>query len=210
MFRPSRPMIRPFMSSEGSSTTATVVSVTTSEASLWTAVASMRRARRSASSPRPDLGVAHQYHGVALGIGLHLLEQFAFGRSDVEVGDPGQRFTRLLTLGLNLYSKLGDFLLAVDEELLALRQVAGSLLEGPLPGCEALLAGLRLDPTHLERCLFTFPVGLGSGMTLFIGFGENPLSLEACRPEHFLGGSRCPSLLRRARHDRRSTRLRIR
>ena len=50
MLRPSRPMMRPFMSSEGSGTTDTVVSVTTSEARRWMEVVRMRRARRSASS----------------------------------------------------------------------------------------------------------------------------------------------------------------
>ncbi len=50
MLRPSRPMILPFISSEGSATTDTVDSVTTSEARRCTAVARMRRARRSASS----------------------------------------------------------------------------------------------------------------------------------------------------------------
>ena len=44
MLRPSRPMMRPFRSSEGSSTTDTVASTTVSEASRWIAMPMMRRA----------------------------------------------------------------------------------------------------------------------------------------------------------------------
>jgi hypothetical protein len=44
MFRPSRPMILPFRSSEGSSTTETVASTTVSEARRWIAMPMIRRA----------------------------------------------------------------------------------------------------------------------------------------------------------------------
>ena len=44
MLRPSRPMMRPFRSSEGSSTTETVASTTVSEASRWMAIPMIRRA----------------------------------------------------------------------------------------------------------------------------------------------------------------------
>ena len=49
MFRPSRPMIRPFMSSDGSSTTDTVVSAAWLAATRWSASATRLRARRLAS-----------------------------------------------------------------------------------------------------------------------------------------------------------------
>ncbi len=44
MLRPSRPMMRPFRSSEGSSTTETVASTTVSDASRWMAMPMIRRA----------------------------------------------------------------------------------------------------------------------------------------------------------------------
>ncbi len=139
---------------------------------------------------RPDLGIAHQHHGVALGVGLHLLEKLTLGRDDIEIGDPFKRGTGLLALGFNLYSKLGHFLLAVDEELLALRQVARPLLQGPLPGGEPLLARLNLDSAHLEGCVFALAVALGSRPSLLVGFRQHPLSLDACRSQHLLGGGR--------------------
>ena len=49
MLRPSRPMIRPFMSSDGSSTSETVVSAAWLAATRWSASATRLRARRRAS-----------------------------------------------------------------------------------------------------------------------------------------------------------------
>jgi len=50
MLRPSRPMMRPFISSFGSGTTDTVTSLAWSAAQRWMAVAMISRARLSASS----------------------------------------------------------------------------------------------------------------------------------------------------------------
>ena len=50
MLRPSRPMMRPFISSLGRATTETVISLAWSAAQRWMAVAMMSRARSSASS----------------------------------------------------------------------------------------------------------------------------------------------------------------
>ena len=50
MFRPSRPMIRPFMSSLGSANTDTVDSAVCSEATRWIAIVTILRARSSPSS----------------------------------------------------------------------------------------------------------------------------------------------------------------
>ncbi len=49
MFRPSRPMMRPFMSSDWSSTIETVVSAAWLAATRWSASATRLRARRLAS-----------------------------------------------------------------------------------------------------------------------------------------------------------------
>ncbi len=63
MFRPSRPMIRPFMSSEGRSTTETVVSTTCSAADRWMALDMISRAdwaafSRASSSIRRTVAMA--------------------------------------------------------------------------------------------------------------------------------------------------------
>ena len=50
MLRPSRPMMRPFISSEGRLTEVTVTSVVTSVAMRWIVVTRMSRERRSAES----------------------------------------------------------------------------------------------------------------------------------------------------------------
>ena len=56
MFRPSRPMMRPFMSSLASSTTVTVVSAVWLAATRWSASATSARARRRAS-PRASSSI---------------------------------------------------------------------------------------------------------------------------------------------------------
>ena len=60
MLRPSRPMMRPFMSSDGRLTTETVVSATWLAAVRWMLRERMLRARRSASRARLLLDLAHQ------------------------------------------------------------------------------------------------------------------------------------------------------
>ena len=60
MFRPSRPMIRPFMSSDGSSTSDTVVSAAWLAATRWSASATRFRARRFASACASSSHLPHQ------------------------------------------------------------------------------------------------------------------------------------------------------
>ena len=59
MFRPSRPMMRPFMSSDGSSTSVTVVSAAALAATRCNASATRLRARRFASICCLLLELAH-------------------------------------------------------------------------------------------------------------------------------------------------------
>ena len=121
---------------------------------------------------RLHLDIADQHHGVAVGLVLHLLSSSCLAATDVQVGDPLKRRPGLLALGFNLYSKLGHLLLAVDEELLALGQVARPLLQGPLPGGQPLLARLNLDSAHLEGRVFALAVALGARPALLVGFGN--------------------------------------
>ena len=87
MFRPSRPMIRPFISSLGSATAATVLSAVCSAASRWIAIEMIRRASRSAVRRGLLLDVAHQRRGLAPRLVLDPLEDLAPGILRGEAGD---------------------------------------------------------------------------------------------------------------------------
>ena len=88
MLRPSRPMMRPFMSSAGSGTTETVVSDTTSAARRWMAVARMRRPRRSASSRALISRSRTSTMASRLASSSTFSQQFLLGRPRIEPGDP--------------------------------------------------------------------------------------------------------------------------
>ena len=88
MLRPSRPMMRPLRSSEGSWTTETVVSAVWPEAVRWIATERMLRARRSASSLRLLLDLAHDLGHVVAGLLLDLRQQRVAGLRRGHPGDP--------------------------------------------------------------------------------------------------------------------------
>ena len=88
MLRPSRPMIRPFMSSEGSGTTETV--------GLGDHFGSQALDGGGQDPPGPAVGllpclyleVADQDHGVATAVMLDLGQQLVLGGLGVDAGDP--------------------------------------------------------------------------------------------------------------------------
>ena len=90
MLRPSRPMIRPFISSPGRCSTLTTLSAVCSLATRWIASTTMCRARCSAGRPGVGLDVADQQRGLALGLPLDRLDQLGAGRLGGEAGDPLQ------------------------------------------------------------------------------------------------------------------------
>ena len=77
MLRPSRPMMRPFMSSDGSSTSETVVSAAWLAATRWSASATRLRARRFASALRLLLHLADAARELVADELLGALEQVA-------------------------------------------------------------------------------------------------------------------------------------
>ncbi len=88
MLRPSRPMMRPFISSLGRCMTLTTVSVVCSLATRWTASATMARARSVRLGARVGLDRADEDGGVAAGGGLDGGQQLGLGLLGAEPGDP--------------------------------------------------------------------------------------------------------------------------
>ena len=87
MFRPSRPMMRPFISSLGSATADTVLSAVCSAARRWMAIEMMRRASRSAPRLACSLMSRASACGLAAGLVLHPLEDLPAGVLRTEAGD---------------------------------------------------------------------------------------------------------------------------
>ena len=120
MLRPSRPMMRPFISSLGRSTTETVLSTTWSAATRWMASEMMRLARllaswlASSSIRRIDLG------GVHARLVLHGAHQLRLGLLGGQAGDPLQH-------GALLGDPRRDGVLLEGNCRLALVEVAAAL-----------------------------------------------------------------------------------
>ena len=151
MLRPSRPMIRPFISSFGRWTTVTVCSAVWSAATRWIAVTMMSRAFSSASSralrsiARPSLTAScsassrtassRSALGILGGHAAHALER----------GD-------LLLVGLrDLLAGTVDLALALEQLAVALLEHVGALIEllvaleeAPLEGGQLVAAGSGL------------------------------------------------------------------
>ena len=119
MLRPSRPMMRPFMSSEGSSTTETVVSAVWLAATRWSASATMLRARRFASSRASSSSLAHAARELVPDQLLRALEQVRLRLADGHPGD-ALELAELALAGLfQLVLELLSVGLAVGDPLLA-------------------------------------------------------------------------------------------
>ena len=151
MFRPSRPMMRPFISSLGSGTAATVLSAVCSAASRWIAIAMIRRASRSALFFACSLMSRTRAGGLAPGLVLHPLQDLAPRILGGEAGDP-------LQLGLLLQRQLvglqlpgveaSSFPLSDSSRLSSPRSRAFDLLDLPVLPARALL-GPALRPLPL-------------------------------------------------------------
>ncbi len=89
MFRPSRPMIRPFISSLGRCRTLTTLSAVCSLATRWIASTTICRARSSAVGASVVLDVADEQRGLAFGLCLDRLDEFVASRVG---GQPGDAF----------------------------------------------------------------------------------------------------------------------
>ena len=105
MLRPSRPMMRPFMSSEGSGTTETVVSAT------WLAAVRWMRQREDVAGAAVGLVLglffdrAHQLRHVVAGVVFGLLQQHLLG---LRAGQAGDALEHRRLLGVGVLQLLGE------------------------------------------------------------------------------------------------------
>ena len=152
MLRPSRPMIRPFMSSLGRSTTDTVVSMACSAALRWMASATICWARAAAVS---RASVSRRFTRLAasrLASASSLPEEQVAGFVG---GQPGDTLEFALLLGdelVELRGRRGDRRLALGEPGITPLEVGFEALDRVQPlgerlrlVGEALLGALRLD-----------------------------------------------------------------
>src|SRR5215218_2895366 len=150
MFRPSRPMIRPFMSSDGSSTSETVVSAAWLAATRWSASPTRARARRLVTDEL--LGALEE---LALRVGrreardpLELAELRVLRRLELllELPHVGLAVRDSLLLPLELGERPLELLLLRPDALLGLDRLGAPVGDLPLDvGAEAQRLFTRLD-----------------------------------------------------------------
>ena len=198
MLRPSRPMMRPFMSSEGRWTTDTVVSAT------WLAAVRWIRQREDVAGAAVGLAarlffdLAHQLGHLVARLVLGLLEQHVLGLRGAEPGDALELDHGLVVRDLQV---VGDALgvgVAVAQRLLAAVLLRGARVELLVALQQALLgladlfapaAQLGLDlAAHLVHFLFGLePSFLDDGLGLTLGVAQHLLGF-ALRPGQLARG----------------------
>ena len=165
MLRPSRPMMRPFISSLGSGTTETDDSETWSDAQRWIDVVMIRRARSSASSFacasiwRTSLFACSRISDSTL------RKKDLLGLFTREPGDPLELTALLGDQFVDLRAMCVELLLALGEPALALLQ----LLDAPIEVLFLLLQASLL------------PLDLGAALArVLFGRGAQPVCLVLC------------------------------
>src|SRR4051812_40061107 len=213
MFRPSRPMMRPFISSDGRETTETVVSAVWSAAMRWMAremifLASLGIAARLLLAP------AHPLRALVVGGLLHVVQELPRRLVGAE---PGERFQPVLHLGealpqlfvarLHLLLAAGQLvaallhlvLLLVDQVELAVQRLL-ALLEAALHALDVLAAAAFLAlPLLAGADGLLAPLqdlGLAQALGLFLGARADARGLVFGRGARLL----------QARLDRRAAR----
>ena len=147
MLRPSRPMMRPFMSSLASSTTVTVVSAVWLAATRCSASATRARARRRASRSRLLLHLPDRARELVAHEILRPLEQRRLRLAERHARDALELLERLArALAFMLLLELLEVHLAVADALLAARHLDELLLDLRLPLRDPLLDLRDLDP----------------------------------------------------------------
>ena len=129
MLRPSRPMIRPFISSFGSSTRRVVVSLACVAASRCIATARMLRARRSASRLVSSSISLQRQAGLVARLVLDVREQHLLRLRGGEPGDPLELAALARASPLQLLGLLLEVALAILERLHAALELGALDLE---------------------------------------------------------------------------------
>ena len=129
MLRPSRPMIRPFISSDGRWTTETVCSAVWSAATRWMAVITMSRALSWASS-RALRSMARAILTASCSASSRTASmRIAFGVLGRHVGDPLERDDLLAVGSGEVLAGLVELAFAIEQLAIALLEHVGALIE---------------------------------------------------------------------------------
>ncbi len=173
MLRPSRPMIRPFMSSEGSSTSVTVVSAVALAATRCSASATRLRARRFASDAASSSIWRTRAGELVAHLGLGLLEDLPVRLAGRQLGDALELAPLAVAELLQLFLELLEVDLAVGDALVAPGELGELLVDLIFFREDALLdlddlvapfAELRLElASQLDGELAGFDLALAAG-----------------------------------------------
>ena len=157
MLRPSRPMMRPFSSSDLSSTTDTVVSTAWLDATRCITAARMLRARRSASLARLLLHLPDQAGAVVAQLVLELAHQDLLRLAGAQAGHPLELAQLPRLLGLQLLARVVQVAPPVVERALALARApapaarASSPSRAAAPPAAPARSGARAAPPRGRR-----------------------------------------------------------
>ena len=156
MLRPSRPMIRPFISSPGRCSTETTDSLVCSLATRWMARVTILRARFSAVRARLVLDVPDDQRRLALGLVLDAGDQLGLGLLRGQPGGPLQHGAALLVQPAELGAPLVQLpARPAPGQRIAARSGAASasmpLLALGQPGFPALQVAAELPDLVLDR-----------------------------------------------------------
>ena len=195
MLRPSRPMIRPFMSSDASSTTLTVVSAVWLAATRWSASATRARALRFGVDTRLLLELAHCSGELMANEVLRSLEKLRSRLAERQAADALELTQHLVVARLELLLELLRMDLAVGDALLTTRQLVMLRLDRRLLLLHARLRLRALHPrllgltfevsSQLDGLLARLDLGLASrrlGLALGVGEQRTPLILRESQP----------------------------
>ena len=153
MLRPSRPMIRPFMSSDGNAIVVTVDSAVCSEARRWMARVMMRRARPSASSRALVSSSRTVDIASRLASSSMRFMSAGLGFRGRHAGDPLELLADVLDAALDLTAGLRErFLFRGQLASLAL-ELAVLVLELLLALIDPLFPAVDLGPAGLDLFL---------------------------------------------------------
>ena len=206
MLRPSRPMIRPFISSDGRCTTETVCSAVWSAATRWMAVMTMSRALSWASS-RALRSMARAILTASCSASSRTASMRMLLASSADMfGDALERGDLLAVGAGEVLAGLVELALAVEELAIALLEHVGALVELLVAGEQAALeagqlgapgAGLFLGLAlhaellvlRLEDQLLLAGAGLGLDPARFGGGGLHRLGCPEAAHENAEYGS---------------------
>jgi hypothetical protein len=110
---------------------------------------------------------------------LDLAQQLILGGFGIDACDPLEFTACVLSKTVELDLSSADLALPLNQYLLALGKVGGTLLEGLLAMTKPRLDPVEFDAPMLESGVLSSPVGLGFRSGFLVGTRENPLRLDS-------------------------------